>query len=100
MKRTGGFTPPGKQLVLRRIQEIRNECTSKTGLSRKLKIPFTGKKIHYETVPIMEFRDKEGTRRFFRSKDQLRIASIATLKSLHAKVNKYDSDEARFYRIL
>ena len=99
MKRTGGFTTPAKQMVLRRIQEIRNEWTSDASLPRKLKIPYTGKKIHYEPETIMEFRDNEGTRRFFRPKDQLKTASIKTLKTLQFKLNVEDSDEEWFHGI-
>ena len=86
MKRTGGFTTPAKQMVLRRIQEIQNEWNSDDSLPRKLKIPYTGNKIHYEPEPVLEFRDNNGTRRFFRPKDQLKISSIKTLKTLQSKL--------------
>ena len=45
MKRTGGYTPPAKQMVLKRIQEIRNEWSSDSSMPRKLRIPYTGKKF-------------------------------------------------------
>ena len=48
---------------------------------------------------IMEFRDNDVTKRFFRPKDQLNIASIITLKTLQSKLNTEDSDEVWFYRI-
>ena len=82
MKRTGGFTPPAKQMVLKRILEIRKEWSSDACLQRRLKIPYTGKKIHHEPTPIMEFRDSQGVRRFFRPKDQLKVASLNILKTL------------------
>ena len=97
MKRTGGFTPPAKQMVLKRIQEIINEWNH--SLPRKLKIPYTGKRIHHEPTPIMEFRDNQGVRRFFRPKDQLKAASIKTLKTLLSKINRQDIDEEWYYRI-
>ena len=99
MKRTRGYTPPSKQMVLKRIQEIRNEWKSDNSLPRKLKIPYTGKKIHHEPTPIMEFRDNPGVRRFFRPKDQLKIASIKTLKTLQSKLNRENSDKEWFYKI-
>ena len=99
MKRTGGFTQPAKQMVLKRIQEIRSGWNSDSSLPRKLKIPYTGKKIHYEPTPIMEFRDNQGVRRFFRPKDQLKVANLSTLKSLQSKLNRQDSDEEWFYKI-
>ena len=99
MKRTGGFAPPAKQMVLKRIQEIRKEWSSDSSMPRKLKIPYTRKKIHYEPTPIMEFRDNQGVRRFFRPKDQLKAASMNTLKTLQSKLNRQDSDEEWFYRI-
>ena len=82
IKRNGGFTTPSKQMLLRRIQEIQNEWNYDSSLPRKLKILYTGKKIHYEPEPIMEFRDNNGARKFFRPKDQLKISSIKTLKIL------------------
>ena len=45
MKRTLGFTPFTKQIILKRILEIRKEWASNTSLPRMLKIPFTGKKF-------------------------------------------------------
>jgi len=93
MKRTGGFTPPAKQMVLKRILEIRKEWNSDASLQRRLKIPYTGKKIHHEPTPVMEFRDNQGVRRFFRPKDQLKVASLNTLKTLQCKLNRQDSDE-------
>ncbi|KAL1811248.1 hypothetical protein ACET3Z_021313 [Daucus carota] len=99
MKRTGGFTPPAKQMVLKRILEIRKEWNSDASLQRRLKIPYTGKKIHHEPTPVMEFRDNQGVRRFFRPKDQLKVASLNTLKTLQSKLNRQDSDEEWFYRI-
>ncbi|KAL1826370.1 hypothetical protein ACET3Z_004782 [Daucus carota] len=99
MKRTGGFTPPSKQMVLKRILEIRKEWTSDASLQRRLKIPYTGKKIHHEPTPLMEFRDSQGVRRFFRPKDQLKVASLNTLKTLQSKLNRQDSDEEWFHRI-
>ncbi|KAL1826848.1 hypothetical protein ACET3Z_005260 [Daucus carota] len=47
----------------------------------------------------MEFRDNQGVRRFFRPKDQLKVASLNTLKTLQSKLNRQDSDEEWFYRI-
>ncbi|XP_063938017.1 uncharacterized protein LOC135147904 [Daucus carota subsp. sativus] len=93
MKRTGGFTPPAKQMVLKRILEIRKEWNSDASLQRRLKIPYIGKKIHHEPTPIMEFRDSQGVMRFFRPKDQLKIASLNTRKTLQSKLNRQDSDE-------
>ena len=99
MKRTGGLATPAMEMVLRRIQEIQNEWNYDASLPRKLKIPYTGKKIHYEPEPIMEFRDNNGTRRFFMHKDQLKTASIKTLKTLQSKLNVKESDEACIHRI-
>ena len=99
MKRTGGFTSPAKPMVLNRIQEIRNNWTSETSLPRKLKIPYTGKKIHLEPHPLMEFRYSSGVRRFFRLKDQLKVASGNTLRILQSKLNTEDQEEAWFHRI-
>ena len=96
MKRTGGFTPPPKQMELKRIQEIRNEWNSDDSLPRKLKISYTRKRIHHEPTPIMDFRDNQGVRRFFRPKDQLKAASIKTLKTLQSKLNRQDSEEEWF----
>ena len=100
MKRTGGFTPPVKQMVLKRSQEIRKEWSSDSSMPRKLKISYTGKKIHYEPTPIMEFRDSEETIRFFRPKDQLKVASIKTFRALQNKLNREDDDKAWFDGIL
>ena len=86
-------------MVLKRILEIRKEWSSDASLQRRLKIPYTGKKIHHEPTPIMEFRDSQGVRRFFRPKDQLKVASMNTLKTLQSKLNRQDSDEEWFYRI-
>ena len=99
MKRTGGFTPPAKQMVLKRILEIRKEWSSDASMPRRLKIPYTAKKIHHEPTPIMEFRGSQGVRRFFRPKDQLKIASMNTLKTLQSKLNRQDSDGEWFYKI-
>ena len=47
---------------------------------------------------MMESRDQEGCRRFLRLKDQLKKASIETLRVLQSKLNKKDIDEACFYK--
>ena len=86
-------------MVLKRILEIRKEWSSDASLQRRLKIPYTGKKIHHGPTRIMEFRDSQGARRFFRPKDQLKVASMNTLKTLQSKLNRQDSDEEWFYWI-
>ena len=48
----------------------------------------------------MEFRDKNGVRRFFRIEDQLKIASNETLKEMQSMLDINDEDEAEFYRQL
>ena len=49
---------------------------------------------------MMEFRDTNGVRRFFRIEDQIQIASNETLKEMQSKLDLNDEDEAEFHRQL
>ena len=49
---------------------------------------------------MMEFLDKDGSRRFFKIEDQLKIASNEFLKFMQSKLDLDDEDEANFYRAL
>jgi len=47
---------------------------------------------------MMEFRDEEGVRRFFRMRDQAPKADNDTLGFLQSKLNQNDEEEAAFIR--
>ena len=49
---------------------------------------------------MMEFKDRDNCRRFFRIEDQLGKASNETLLFLQSKLNTEDEEEAMFYRRL
>ena len=90
MKKTTGYTPEAKIMVLNKITEIRKSWASEDSLPRKLKIPFTGNRIHHQPYWMMEFRDENGCRRFFRMEDQLKKADNKTLKFLQTKLDPTD----------
>lgn len=65
-----------------------------------MKIPYNGQKIHIQPFWMIEFRDEEGTRRFFRLEDQLSKASYDYLRWLQLKLNPKVVEEDTFYRQL
>ncbi|KAK1369881.1 hypothetical protein POM88_035973 [Heracleum sosnowskyi] len=65
-----------------------------------LRVPSTGKKIHLQPYWMMEFKDKDNCRRFFRMEDQLDKASNQTLKFMQSMLGDQDEEEKIFYRRL
>ena len=49
---------------------------------------------------MMEFKDQDGCRRFFRIEDQLGKTDNDSLKLLQSKLNPNDEEEGLFYRTL
>lgn len=100
IKRTGGIHSYAKQQILKKVNEIRANWERPDGLPRKLRIPYTRKKIHFEPDHLMEFRDKDNCRRFFRLRDQLRVASNEYLEFLQSQLSDQVAEESAFYGIL
>lgn len=99
MRRQGGFTLEEKMLFPNKINEIRISWNDKGALLEKLTIPFTGQKIRCEPEDMMKFREQDGFKRFFRIKDQLKVANNSSLKFLQTKLNSKVRDEGEFYGI-
>lgn len=95
MKR-GGYTEKVKSDVLRKIEQIRQSWKDPEALPRVLELPKTGERIHMLPYWLMEFRDDNGTRRFFRLEDQLKIASNETLLEMQSNLDLENADEAEF----
>ena len=93
-----GFTEDAGSMVCNKISKIRRTWALTGTHPRRYKIADTGKKIHLEPEWMMEFRDEEGVRRFFRMKDQGPKADTNTLIFLQTKLNQEDVEEGKFLR--
>ena len=66
----------------------------------KLIIPNTGKRIHHQPYWMMEFKDENNVKRFFRMEDQLEKSDNETLSFMMSMLDPNDKDEGIFYRTL
>ncbi|KAK1373001.1 hypothetical protein POM88_029194 [Heracleum sosnowskyi] len=100
LKKDFGFTKTAKSEVVSRICQIKASWNKPEALPRMLRVPSTGKKIHLQPFWMMEFKDKDNCRRFFRMEDQLDKASNQTLRFMQSKLGDQDEEEKIFYRRL
>ncbi|KAK1397669.1 hypothetical protein POM88_007532 [Heracleum sosnowskyi] len=100
LKKDFGFTKTSKSEVVSKICQVKASWNKPDALPRTLKVPQTGKKIHLQPYWMMEFRDKDNCRRFFRIEDQLEKASNETLRFMQSKLGEQDEEEKIFYRRL
>ncbi|KAK1388301.1 hypothetical protein POM88_016479 [Heracleum sosnowskyi] len=100
LKKDFGFTKTTKSEVVSKICQIKASWKKPGALPRVLKVPQTGKIIHLQPFWMMEFRDKDNCRRFFRLEDQLEKASNQTLRLMQSKLGNQDEEEKIFYRRL
>ncbi|KAK1379096.1 hypothetical protein POM88_025840 [Heracleum sosnowskyi] len=100
LKKDFGFTKTAKSEVVSKICQVKASWNKPNALPRTLKVPQTGKKIHLQPYWMMEFRDKDNCRRFFRIEDQLEKASNETLRFMQSKLGDQDEEEKIFYRRL
>ena len=100
IKKRHGFKVQARSELVTKISQLRQSWNNPDSLPKKLKIPYTGRVIHLQPYWMMEFRDRDNCRRFFRIEDQLGKASNETLLFLQSKLNTEDEEEAMFYRRL
>ncbi|KAK1384073.1 hypothetical protein POM88_021808 [Heracleum sosnowskyi] len=100
LKKDFGFTKTAKSEAVSKICQIKASWNKPNALPRTLKVPQTGNKIHLQPFWMMEFRDKDNCRRFFRIEDQLEKASNETLKFMQSNLGDQDEEEKIFYRRL
>ncbi|KAK1397852.1 hypothetical protein POM88_007715 [Heracleum sosnowskyi] len=100
LKKDFGFTKTAKSEVVSKICQLKASWNKPEALPRILRVPSTGKKIHLQPYWMMEFKDKDNCRRFFRMEDQLEKASNQTLKLMQSKLGDQDEEEKIFYRRL
>ncbi|KAK1355814.1 hypothetical protein POM88_049070 [Heracleum sosnowskyi] len=100
LKKDFGFTKTAKSEVVSKICQIKASWNKPEALPKMLRVPSTGKKIHLQPYWMMEFKDKDNCRRFFRMEDQLDKASNQTLKFIQSKLGDQDEEEKIFYRRL
>ncbi|KAK1394491.1 hypothetical protein POM88_013547 [Heracleum sosnowskyi] len=100
LKKDCGFTKTAKYEVVSKICQIKASWNKPNALPKTLKVPQTGKKIHLQPFWMMEFREKDNCRRFFRIEDQLQKASNETLRFMQSKLGDQDEEEKIFYRRL
>ena len=83
--------------VQQRICSIRKEKATTDDLPTRMIVPNpTNKKIHFEPFYMMEFRDAQGQRRFFRMEDNLKTATNEDLRTLQTYLDDRVEDEYRF----
>ncbi|KAK1365850.1 hypothetical protein POM88_041411 [Heracleum sosnowskyi] len=100
LKKDFGFTKTAKSEVVSKICQIKASWNKPEALPMMLRVPSTGKKIHLQPYWMMEFKDKDICRRFFRMEDQLDKASNQTLKFMQSMLGDQDEEEKIFYRRL
>ncbi|KAK1373280.1 hypothetical protein POM88_029473 [Heracleum sosnowskyi] len=100
LKKDFGFTKTAKSEVVSKICQIKASWNKPEALPRMLRVPSTRKKIHLQPYWMMEFKDKDNCRRFFRMEDQLDKASNQTLKFMQSMLGDQDEEEKIFYRRL
>lgn len=96
MNKRTGFTEIAGREILNKISEIRTGWAKTKELPKKLTIPFTGEKIHFDPFWMMEFRDEQGQRRFFRMEDQLEKATNEALMFLQSQLDDSVENERLF----
>ena len=83
--------------IQQKICSIRREEAPTEYLPTRIIVPKpTNKKIHFEPFYMMEFRDAQGKRRFFRMEDNLKIASNEDLRTLQTYLDDRVEDEYIF----
>ena len=83
--------------VQQKICSIRREKAPTKDLPTRMIVPNpTNKKIHFEPFYMMEFRDAQGQRRFFRMEDNLKTTSNEDLRTLQTYLDDRVEDEYRF----
>ena len=86
-----------KDQIHQRICSMRKEKATTDDLPTKTIVSNpTNKKIHFEPFYMMEFRDGQGQRRFFRMEDNLKTATNEDLRTLQAYLDDRVEDEHRF----
>ena len=76
---------------------MRKEKAITDDLPTRMIVPnTTNKKIHFEPFYMMEFRDAQGQRRFFRMEENLKTATNKNLRTLHTYLDDRVENEYRF----
>ena len=83
--------------IQQKICSLRREKANADVLPSRMIVPNpSNKKIHFEPFCMMEFRDAQGQRRFFRIKDNLKTPSNEDLRTLQTYLDDRVEDEHRF----
>ena len=83
--------------VQRRICKIREENDATDDLPTRMIVSNpTNRTIHFEPFYMIEFRDTQGQRIFFRMEDNLKTASNEDLRTLQTYLDDRVEDEYRF----
>ena len=88
------FISTCKTEIYNKISEIKRSGSFGEGLSKRLLLPYTGKNVHLQSFWMMEFRDEEGVRRFFRMEYQAPKANIDTRRFVQSKLDPNNEEEA------
>ena len=83
--------------VQQKIYNLRKDRASVDDLPTRMTVPNpTNKKIHFEPFYMMEFRDAQGQRKFFRMKDNLKNATTEYPRTLQTYLDDKVGDEYKF----
>ena len=83
--------------VQQNICSLRRENANVDDLLTRMIVPNpSNKKIHFEPFYMMEFRDAQGQRRFFKMEDNLKTTSNEDLRTLQTYLDDRVEDEHKF----
>lgn len=78
MSNATGFSQTAMRMIMAKLEEISRDWNTSQNLPKRISLPYTSSKVHMDPYWLMESRDNQGTRRFFRIKDHalLRLTLI------------------------
>lgn len=80
--------------IRNKSSKIQRSWNSTEILSKRLSLPNIDKCLHLQPYRLMEFRDDQGVRRFFRMENHAIKADIDTLKFIRSKLDPEVEEEA------
>lgn len=100
MSNAKGYTQTLRTVVMKKMEEISREWNTPSELPKRINLPYQSCKVHQNPDRLMEFRDSQDTKRFFRMKDHTPKADVDILRFMQMRLNPSDKEENMFRRQL
>ena len=100
MKNPKGYTQNLRTAITLKMEEITREWNTPSDRPKRINLPHQLCRVHEHPDWLMEFRDSQGVRRFFRMIDHAPKADVDTLRFMQMKLDPSDPEENAFRRQL